>query len=194
MNCGCDSSCDFLPPVEYFSPIKVSHFEAHFTKLQADSNYLLSKEYEVGTKSRQRTLLFEGMSWLNQWVPAFERSIFVCHTQTKISLRVSPVLQVEFQLFIWHSIFWLAISTCYLPAWGQEHSFVCHLYVANHGEHLSAMCLPYAIMISYLISFKKTNKQKRTQSSPIHGLQELISTLSPCVVTSFNYFQLTFYF
>uniref|UniRef100_A0A8C4V4W5 protein-tyrosine-phosphatase n=1 Tax=Falco tinnunculus TaxID=100819 RepID=A0A8C4V4W5_FALTI len=28
------------------SPIKVSHFEAHFTKLQADSNYLLSKEYE----------------------------------------------------------------------------------------------------------------------------------------------------
>jgi len=31
MNCGCDSSCDFLPPVEYFSPIKVSHFEAHFT-------------------------------------------------------------------------------------------------------------------------------------------------------------------
>ncbi|XP_054034289.1 receptor-type tyrosine-protein phosphatase beta [Dryobates pubescens] len=28
------------------SPIKVTHFEAHFTKLQADSNYLLSKEYE----------------------------------------------------------------------------------------------------------------------------------------------------
>ncbi|XP_027749054.1 receptor-type tyrosine-protein phosphatase beta isoform X2 [Empidonax traillii] len=28
------------------SPIKISHFEAHFTKLQADSNYLLSKEYE----------------------------------------------------------------------------------------------------------------------------------------------------
>ncbi|XP_062989960.1 receptor-type tyrosine-protein phosphatase beta isoform X2 [Elgaria multicarinata webbii] len=28
------------------SPIKVNQFEAHFTKLQADSNYLLSKEYE----------------------------------------------------------------------------------------------------------------------------------------------------
>ncbi|XP_064365108.1 receptor-type tyrosine-protein phosphatase beta isoform X2 [Dromaius novaehollandiae] len=28
------------------SPIKVSQFEAYFTKLQADSNYLLSKEYE----------------------------------------------------------------------------------------------------------------------------------------------------
>lgn len=49
INCACDLSCDFLPPVEYFSPIKVSHFEAHFTKLQADSNYLLSKEYEVGS-------------------------------------------------------------------------------------------------------------------------------------------------
>ncbi|XP_008109152.2 receptor-type tyrosine-protein phosphatase beta isoform X1 [Anolis carolinensis] len=28
------------------SPIKVNQFEMHFTKLQADSNYLLSKEYE----------------------------------------------------------------------------------------------------------------------------------------------------
>ncbi|XP_006121625.2 receptor-type tyrosine-protein phosphatase beta isoform X1 [Pelodiscus sinensis] len=28
------------------SPIKVNQFEVHFTKLQADSNYLLSKEYE----------------------------------------------------------------------------------------------------------------------------------------------------
>nr|XP_034983059.1 receptor-type tyrosine-protein phosphatase beta [Zootoca vivipara] len=28
------------------SPVKVSQFEMHFTKLQADSNYLLSKEYE----------------------------------------------------------------------------------------------------------------------------------------------------
>ncbi|VCX31354.1 unnamed protein product, partial [Gulo gulo] len=27
-------------------PIKVSQFEGHFMKLQADSNYLLSKEYE----------------------------------------------------------------------------------------------------------------------------------------------------
>lgn len=30
-----------------YSPIKVNQFEGHFMKLQADSNYLLSKEYEV---------------------------------------------------------------------------------------------------------------------------------------------------
>uniref|UniRef100_UPI003AAE95FB receptor-type tyrosine-protein phosphatase beta-like n=1 Tax=Centroberyx gerrardi TaxID=166262 RepID=UPI003AAE95FB len=28
------------------SPIKIMHFESHYTKLQADSNYLLSEEYE----------------------------------------------------------------------------------------------------------------------------------------------------
>lgn len=30
-----------------YSPIKINQFEGHFMKLQADSNYLLSKEYEV---------------------------------------------------------------------------------------------------------------------------------------------------
>lgn len=30
-----------------FSPIKVQNFESHYIKLQADSNYLLSDEYEV---------------------------------------------------------------------------------------------------------------------------------------------------
>lgn len=29
------------------SPIKACHFESHLTKLQADSNYLLSEEFEV---------------------------------------------------------------------------------------------------------------------------------------------------
>lgn len=29
------------------SPIKTCHFESHLTKLQADSNYLLSEEFEV---------------------------------------------------------------------------------------------------------------------------------------------------
>ena len=30
-----------------FSPIKVLNFESHYNKLQADSHYLLSEEYEV---------------------------------------------------------------------------------------------------------------------------------------------------
>lgn len=30
-----------------FSPVKASHFESHLNKLQADSNYLLSEEFEV---------------------------------------------------------------------------------------------------------------------------------------------------
>lgn len=30
-----------------FSPIKIANFESHYIKLQADSNYLLSDEYEV---------------------------------------------------------------------------------------------------------------------------------------------------
>lgn len=30
-----------------FSPIKVQNFESHYIKLQADSNYLLSEEFEV---------------------------------------------------------------------------------------------------------------------------------------------------
>lgn len=37
------SSCFVLN----YSPIKINQFEGHFMKLQADSNYLLSKEYEV---------------------------------------------------------------------------------------------------------------------------------------------------
>lgn len=30
-----------------FSPIKIVNFESHYNKLQADSNYMLSAEYEV---------------------------------------------------------------------------------------------------------------------------------------------------
>ena len=37
----------FLP---LCSPIKTLHFESHYSKLQADSNYLLSEEYEVPIK------------------------------------------------------------------------------------------------------------------------------------------------
>lgn len=36
------NTCLFLS-----SPIKLCHFESHLTKLQADSNYLLSEEFEV---------------------------------------------------------------------------------------------------------------------------------------------------
>lgn len=36
-----------------YSPIKVNQFEGHFMKLQADSNYLLSKEYEVRLRLRE---------------------------------------------------------------------------------------------------------------------------------------------
>lgn len=34
-------------PVCFISPVKAAHFEAHLSKLQADSNYLLSEEFEV---------------------------------------------------------------------------------------------------------------------------------------------------
>lgn len=48
------SSVIFFPFVLCFnsSPIKVNQFEGHFMKLQADSNYLLSKEYEVRLRCR----------------------------------------------------------------------------------------------------------------------------------------------
>uniref|UniRef100_A0AAQ5ZPN6 protein-tyrosine-phosphatase n=1 Tax=Amphiprion ocellaris TaxID=80972 RepID=A0AAQ5ZPN6_AMPOC len=37
---------NFYFPVCLFSPIKAVHFESHLSKLQADSNYLLSEEFE----------------------------------------------------------------------------------------------------------------------------------------------------
>lgn len=37
----------FLFSIFNYSPIIINQFEGHFMKLQADSNYLLSKEYEV---------------------------------------------------------------------------------------------------------------------------------------------------
>ena len=43
-----------------FSPIKVLNFENHFTKLQADSNYLLSDEYEVSFYSRRASAHLHG--------------------------------------------------------------------------------------------------------------------------------------
>uniref|UniRef100_A0A8C7KDH5 protein-tyrosine-phosphatase n=1 Tax=Oncorhynchus kisutch TaxID=8019 RepID=A0A8C7KDH5_ONCKI len=40
---GCFTLCVCLSPL---SPVKAAHFESHLTKLQADSNYLLSEEFE----------------------------------------------------------------------------------------------------------------------------------------------------
>lgn len=43
--------CVLFPALNFLvstlSPIKIANFESHYIKLQADSNYLLSDEYEV---------------------------------------------------------------------------------------------------------------------------------------------------
>lgn len=42
----------------FISPIKAAHFEAHISKLQADSNYLLSEEFEVRRTSDDLVFAF----------------------------------------------------------------------------------------------------------------------------------------
>lgn len=46
-----DVAAPKLPALNIFpvalSPVKTANFESHYIKLQADSNYLLSEEYEV---------------------------------------------------------------------------------------------------------------------------------------------------
>lgn len=46
-----------LPP----SPIKTANFESHYVKLQADSNYLLSDEYEVSPDEHLCSLASVGL-------------------------------------------------------------------------------------------------------------------------------------
>lgn len=92
------------------------------------------------------------------------------------------------QLFIWHI---LVGSLCLVLVWLRLGTFVCMAHLCDKVWKVPASHALALKQYDYLCNFSSFFIKKHLFS--VHGLWELMNTISLCVVLSFNYFHLTFY-